>query len=258
MSGDMHDLLIRMADELDNYRQLLTDDRREVHALASEARAALSRWGRPAAPPADLPPDYIDEWITNPRDRALLEVFHKACNAEGGSADEVILRGLKAVLQDGLSRSHRLQQENHRFREPERTILCDILANGTLLPDPDGTRYGIPPAPLEGEVGELVAALRSTADGLESQAYPQTAALITRAADLLSQQAAPAPAVVPVAIPGEQWHEDDGACLWWRFPIEEPPWAGDPREDDWPGYHTHFTRIVCPVLPAPQGGEVEG
>jgi hypothetical protein len=32
-----------MADELDHYRQLLMDDRRETHALAAEARAALSQ-----------------------------------------------------------------------------------------------------------------------------------------------------------------------------------------------------------------------
>ena len=37
---DVRDLISRMADELDYYRQLLTDDRREVHALAVEARAA--------------------------------------------------------------------------------------------------------------------------------------------------------------------------------------------------------------------------
>ena len=33
----------RMADELDYYRQLLMDDRRETHALAAEARAAMSQ-----------------------------------------------------------------------------------------------------------------------------------------------------------------------------------------------------------------------
>jgi hypothetical protein len=52
------------------------------------------------------------------------------------------------LLQQGQSaihRLHRLQQENSRFREPERTILCDLLANGTLLPDPDGKRYGVQP-----------------------------------------------------------------------------------------------------------------
>jgi len=32
-----------MADELDHYRQLLMDDRREAHALATEARAALAQ-----------------------------------------------------------------------------------------------------------------------------------------------------------------------------------------------------------------------
>ena len=35
-------LISRMADELDHYRQLLMDDRREIHALATEARAALA------------------------------------------------------------------------------------------------------------------------------------------------------------------------------------------------------------------------
>jgi hypothetical protein len=62
-----------------------------------------------------------------------------------------------ALLQQGHSAApaglHRLQQENARFREPERTILCDLLANGTLLPDPDGKRYGV--QPVDGEVGAL-------------------------------------------------------------------------------------------------------
>jgi len=40
---DYRALCSRMADELDHYRQLLMDDRRETHALASEARAALAQ-----------------------------------------------------------------------------------------------------------------------------------------------------------------------------------------------------------------------
>jgi hypothetical protein len=40
---DFRELCARMADELDHYRQLLMDDRRETHALASEARAALAQ-----------------------------------------------------------------------------------------------------------------------------------------------------------------------------------------------------------------------
>jgi hypothetical protein len=40
---DYKALCARMADELDRYRQLLMDDRRETHALATEARAALAQ-----------------------------------------------------------------------------------------------------------------------------------------------------------------------------------------------------------------------
>ena len=52
---DLHDLITRMADELDHYRQLLTDDRREVHALAMEARAALAA-DVPAVPEMETTP----------------------------------------------------------------------------------------------------------------------------------------------------------------------------------------------------------
>ena len=55
-----------------------------------------------------------------------------------------------------------------------------------------------------------------------------------------------------VAIPGEQWHEDDGPVLWWLLPVmdAEEPWAGTPNDSDWPGYHTHFTRLPpAPVAP---------
>jgi len=38
-----------------------------------------------------------------------------------------------------------LLREQARFGEgKERTLLCDILANGQMLPDPDGTRYPKP------------------------------------------------------------------------------------------------------------------
>ncbi len=54
---DYRALCARMADELDHYRQLLMDDRRETHALATEARAAL------AQPEPQGPTDQeITEW----------------------------------------------------------------------------------------------------------------------------------------------------------------------------------------------------
>lgn len=46
---------------------------------------------------SNLPPGYIDDSIQGD-DRKLLEIFHGAELSEGGSADEVILRGIKAVL----------------------------------------------------------------------------------------------------------------------------------------------------------------
>lgn len=83
--------------------------------------------------------------------------------------------------------------------------------------------------------------------------------------------------------PIAEWREDMGPVLWWRFPITEPPYVGTPLDlgfvveahtttrvithadqdhdpttrierisvGGWPGYHTHFTPIVCPKEPTP-------
>lgn len=48
------------------------------------------------------------------------------------------------------SRCDMLQREQTRMRDPERVMVCDILANGQLLPDPNGVRYGPPNAEVEG------------------------------------------------------------------------------------------------------------
>lgn len=53
----------------------------------------------------------------------------------------------------------------------------------------------------------------------------------------------------------QEWHEDDGPVLWWRFPIDEAPWVGTPLDQDWqigwdgPGgaYYTHWTPL--PLAP---------
>ena len=46
-----------------------------------------------------------------------------------------------------------------------------------------------------------------------------------------------------VAIPGEQWHEDDGPVLWWRFPIVEPPIFTHPQR-------LRLARLPHPLHPA--------
>lgn len=43
--------------------------------------------------------------------------------------------------------------------------------------------------------------------------------------------------------PIDEWHEDHGAALWWRFPIVEPPYSGTPLDDDFPDYLTHWSPI---------------
>lgn len=37
-----------------------------------------------------------------------------------------------------------LKSAQSKFRDPERAMVCDILANGSLLPDETGSRYGLP------------------------------------------------------------------------------------------------------------------
>lgn len=83
------------------------------------------------------------------------------------------------------------------------------------------------------------------------------------------------------ARPIDEYHEDMGDVLWWKFPITEAPYVGRPtdlgftvqthinvtmithvdpegkeqefvtRRDvgGWPGYHTHFTIIEAPEPP---------
>lgn len=73
--------------------------------------------------------------------------------------------------------------------------------------------------------------------------------------------------------PLSEWSEERGAVLWWRFPIDEPPYVGTPNDcgqtvemrhyvggagevkttrtdvGGWPGYHTHWTPIALPDAP---------
>ena len=77
---------------------------REVDGSHDKGAAALaeailshpgSRWS-PTIEPEELPPGYIDAEHTG-HDREMLEIFNRACRSEGGTADEIHLRGLKAV-----------------------------------------------------------------------------------------------------------------------------------------------------------------
>lgn len=58
-----------------------------------------------------------------------------------------------------------------------------------------------------------------------------------------------------VARPLSEWHEDMGPKLWWHFPVREAPYVGSPLCDDWPGYHTHYTKIIVPLVQSDKHGE---
>ena len=78
---DFRALCARMADELDHYRQLLMDDRRETHALAIEARAALA------------------EQPVGPTDEELCETYRTAYYAEKNrQGPHCMAAGLRAVV----------------------------------------------------------------------------------------------------------------------------------------------------------------
>ncbi len=63
--------------------------------------------------------------------------------------------------------------------------------------------------------------------------------------------------------PFGSWHEDDGAVLWWRFPVAEPPYVGSPLHNDWPfgegdKPNLWWTRLLVPSAPkepTPHGKE---
>lgn len=123
------------------YRHGRPLDVSEVSGLLTRARAALDQ------PEAEGP---TDEELH----RLWLDLYAFHDGPTSGEVAEIARAVLARWGSLGIERCHRLQQENHRFREPERTILCDILANGTLLPDPDGRRYGrstAEPTPVNGQ-----------------------------------------------------------------------------------------------------------
>jgi hypothetical protein len=82
-----------------------------------------------------LPPDYIDSEHTG-NDRELLEVFYRACLSEGGSADEIHLRGLKAVIaldQSELEGPTNEELEEFALEHGGGYFNCDCQAEADIL-----------------------------------------------------------------------------------------------------------------------------
>lgn len=224
------------------------------------ARAVLARWGNPAPRPlANGTEEQV--WPLSVADGC----HEAAISAVTGSPEQQLLANAGNTIDNlwneleregwALSRLHRLHQENARFREPERTILCDILANGTLLPDPDGKRYGV--QPVDGEVAELVTWLQEIGETIkprhlaEHQRYK-------RAAELLQRLSPPQP--VPVGErpwEREEWCDTDGLCWLGSHALDgcTPTWLFGPPA--WAERFPTVHRVVLPAhaLPLPEVGE---
>ena len=47
----------------------------------------------------------------------------------------------------------------------------------------------------------------------------------------------------------DDYHEDMGSVLWWRDPIEEPPYVGTPHDDDFDETYKWWSPIDTPEIP---------
>lgn len=56
-------------------------------------------------------------------------------------------------------------------------------------------------------------------------------------------------AVPKYALHIDEWEEDDGPVLWWRAPIEEPPYVGTPDDTDFDETYKWWTPIDIPDMP---------
>lgn len=53
----------------------------------------------------------------------------------------------------------------------------------------------------------------------------------------------------------DEWHEEHSDVLWWKFPIDEPPYCGTPLDGNWPEYHTHWTPLLIPNEPQAESAQ---
>lgn len=89
------------------------------------------------------------------------------------------------------------------------------------------------------EQGSVLEWVEAALEGNEVSEFAESFPLVAKVIELKANG-------IPVAHDLKDWHEDDGAVLWWTMPVEEPPYVGTPLDDDWPGYHTHWTVLEVP------------
>ncbi|CAF34105.1 Hypothetical-Protein / belonging to T4-LIKE GC: 786 [Synechococcus phage S-PM2] len=77
----------------------------------------------------------------------MIEIAEQHFDYQGGwiANTENLLRFARELCEKNdfyKTRCELLQKVQKYMRDPERQIVCDILANNSLLPDPSGVRYG--------------------------------------------------------------------------------------------------------------------
>jgi hypothetical protein len=197
--------------------ELVAEDEERVAEIADAAIEAL----RPATPPP-LPSSYIG-FEHQGEELELLQTFYRACRAEGGTADEISLRGIRAVLAARpaappapetmeavgncariellvalYSLASQFENETAAFTGDDLKAVQGHIRHARKI----AARHNqngpgcAPPAPEAGEVGEVVEWLESQAAHLrkmqEIGALPETELqeMLDRAATLLQQQEA--------------------------------------------------------------------
>jgi len=194
----------------------------------------------------------------------LLQTFYQACNAEGGTADEIYLRGIRAVLaarptappapevgEVGLL-VDRLNQVAGDF-----DFLCNKIVNGECRTLACLRRGGYDDGLCRARGIKPPDPLVATCPALEK------AGAMRRAATLLQQLSAPAPAVVSVAVserlPDRRPESEGGDCdaegrCWWFSPGNQPAPPSWTLDSEAMEADTHWR--PSHVIPLPQAGEV--
>ena len=202
------------------------------------ARLYRARWGRPAAPAA---PETPAEALAA---RPLLEQVARLGDCIGANTVAQII----AIS----SRAAAWLEEN----PPGQPVAIEPRG----CPTPGACSCVEPAAPAASELGKLGELVKWLEE--EAEAYRQTCGTnlasvnLARAATLLSQQAAPSPAVVPVEVSERPW-EWEGWCN-----AEGQCWALSPDHNSWQLVKPRFLSfwvLLLPhhAIPLPQDGEEE-
>ena len=242
MSTDFRALCAELLGALENEGHAHWPGGPDGDPLIEQARAVLARYGHQPAPPAEgeaIGP----EW----QPCVKLPITVHVREQRSGETHVSTREGITPVCPDDLIMRGVQGEEYPIGRE---------LFNKTYRLGAAGHQ---PAPPVEGGVGELVAALRADAECAEVEHYDlcnMTAGQMHRAADLLEQRH-PTPVPVTERLPGPEDCDEEGLC-WWFSPADPPAgtfgvaacWVlrkHEPEDD----FRTHW--LPSTALPLPQG-----